>query len=106
MPIFKLDDLAEKEVIPGYRARFIHTENVTLAYWRIQAGMPLSRHSHPHEQVVNLIEGRYEFVIEGRATVLEPGMVVVVPPNVEHGGRSLADCRIVDAFYPVREDYR
>lgn len=26
--------------------------------------------------------------------------------HVPHSGRALTDCRVIDVFYPVREDYR
>jgi len=44
--------------------------------------------------------------VAGETRLLEPGMVAVIPPEARHSGRALADCYILDVFYPVREDYR
>jgi hypothetical protein len=29
-----------------------------------------------------------------------------VPPNVTHSGHAVTECRIIDVFHPVRDDYR
>jgi quercetin dioxygenase-like cupin family protein len=102
----KLSDRPEKEPVPGYKVRFVHGEHMTLAYWRIEAGAVLSPHSHPHEQVSSVIEGKLELTIEGETRILGPGSVGVIAPNARHAARAITDCRVIDAFYPVREDYR
>ncbi len=106
MSYINLNDIEEREMIPGYRARLVHSEHMTLAYWTIKAGSSLPEHSHPHEQVVNLLEGEFEFSLAGEIRRMRPGMVVDIQPNVSHAGKAITDCRILDVFYPVREDYR
>ncbi len=106
MPFLSLKDLAEREPAPGFRVRFVHTDAMTLAYWDIRSGSVMPDHAHPHEQVVNPVEGRFELTVDGETKLLTPGEVAVVPPDGLHGGRALTDCRIIDIFHPVREDYR
>ena len=101
-----LDKIEPQEIIPGYKARMIHSENMTLIYWDIQAGAPLPEHQHPHEQVVNLLDGEFELVVGGKRKQLASGAVVVIPGNVAHSGHAITQCRILDVFYPVREDYQ
>ncbi len=48
----------------------------------------------------------FELSVAGERSLLKPGMVAVVPSNVKHQGRALTACRLIDAFYPVREEYR
>ena len=105
MPFQSLSDLESHEVIPGYHAVFIHMDHMTLAYWKIEAGAEMPEHSHPHEQVANLLEGEFEMTLEGEQMTLEPGTVAVIPSGTPHGGRAIKDCRILDVFHPVREDY-
>jgi len=50
MPFINLDQQEEKELVPGYHVKFVHTNNMTFAYWRIEAGAGLPDHSHHHEQ--------------------------------------------------------
>ena len=106
MQLIKLDEVAPREVQPGHRARFVHAQNMTVAHWRIDAGSSIPEHDHPHEQVVNVIAGRYELTVAGKPLLLEPGMVVVIPGGVRHSGRAITDALLLDVFHPVREDYR
>ena len=100
-----LNEIPSKEILPGYTVKFIHTENMTFAFWEIKKGSILPEHAHPHEQVANMLEGQYELTIEGESQLLEPGMVATIPSNAKHGGVAATDCRILDVFSPVREDY-
>ncbi len=99
------DTIEPRTVIPGFHGRFAHSHTMTFVMWKIDAGAILPLHSHPHEQVVHQFEGELEVTVDGVTTVLKPGMVGVVPPNVPHSGRALTDCRTMDVFYPLREDY-
>lgn len=106
-PLFlNLYDVESREPVPGADVRFVHSDNMTLAYWHFEPGTPLPDHNHPHEQVTNVIEGVYELTIEGETTRIEAGSVVIIPPHASHSGKSITECRVIDVFYPVREDYR
>ena len=106
MPFIALSDIQEREMVPGYRARFVHTDRMTCAYWTITAGALLPEHAHQHEQVSNVIRGRFEMTVEGETQTIEPGSLLVIPSGAKHRGRALTDCYILDVFVPVREDYR
>ena len=79
---------------------------MTFAYWRIEANRSLPEHRHVHEQVVNMLAGEFELTVNGTPHVLTPGDVLLIPPDAPHSGRSITECRILDVFHPVREDYR
>jgi len=106
MPFVKLEDVNEKELVPGFHARMVHSENMTFAFWRIEKGATLPAHSHKHEQVAVVMEGELELVVDGVPHRLVPGTVFEITSNVPHGGKAIKDCRVLDVFYPVREDYR
>lgn len=106
MPFYRHEDLELKHLIPGFEVQFVHGDSMTLAYWNIDAGAKLPEHSHPHEQICNVIEGEFELVIDGKATTLRAGDVGVIPSHAVHSGTAVTDCRVIDAFSPVREDYR
>ena len=105
MPFQTIADIAERELLPGFHVRFIHTENMTIGHFRIEAGSELPLHHHPHEQVTTLLEGRFAMTLDGEERICEPGQAVVIPGNVPHSGKALTDCRIIDVFSPPREDY-
>lgn len=106
MPVIHTSELPAKEIAPGFSARFIHTPNQTIAYVHIKAGSILPEHEHPHEQVTHVLEGQLQLTINGEVSVIEPGVVAVIPGNIRHSGLALSDCVALDVFYPVREDYK
>ena len=58
------------------------------------------------EQISQVLEGKFELTINGESKVYEPGGVVIIPSNIPHGGAAITDCKLLDIFSPVREDYR
>ncbi len=84
----------------------MHTERTTHSYVDIEPHMPLPEHSHPHEQIVNLLEGKLEMTVGGETHTLEAGDVLVIPSNVPHSCIAHEPTRVLDIFSPVREEYR
>ena len=106
MNSYSLDATAERELYPGYFGKVIHTDNMTLVYWRAEAGAQLPLHGHPHEQVVSVLEGQFELsASDGETRVLGAGEIAVIAGNMEHAGRAVTACRFLDVCYPVREGY-
>ena len=102
----EISKLPSKEIIDGFKAKLINTENITLSYVSIKANAILPEHSHFHEQITQVTEGKPEMTIDGTTKILIPGMVAIIPSNIKHSGRALTDCKVTDIFYPVREDYK
>ena len=101
-----LESIESREILTGFNGKFIHSDNLTLAYWDIDEGASLPEHAHEHEQVVNMLEGEFEITVGGNPLSLKPGDVVVIPGNVPHSGKAISKCRILDVFSPARDDYR
>ena len=101
-----VDTLPVREIFPGVRARLIHTERVTHSWVEVDAGATFPEHQHPHEQIVTVLEGELELVVEGQPHRLKPGTVYVIPSNARHSGGGITRCRVLDAFAPSRDDYR
>jgi len=104
----KIDVSAIKPIglSPGYSARFIHTEHMTFSFLDVKAGSASPEHSHSQEQVAMLSEGEFELTIEGKPIRFGPGSVIVIPSNVRHSGLAITDCKLMDVFTPVREDFK
>jgi quercetin dioxygenase-like cupin family protein len=81
--------LEKKEIAPGFVGRFFTRPE----------------HSHNHEQVVHLISGNFELIVEGQRFELGPRALFTIPRNARHSGSAITDCVILDTFYPVQEDY-
>ena len=106
MPLFELAAIAPKDIVPGYAARFVHTETMTFSHLDIIAGSTIADHAHIHEQVSQVVEGIFELTVNGEIFRMQPGQVVVIPYNARHSGVAITNCKVLDVFSPVREDYK
>ena len=106
MTFYTLAEINPKEIMPGFHGRFVHSDGMTVAHWRIDAGIELPSHTHPQEMIINLMEGTFELTVGDESRTLEPGAVVVIPGDVPHSGKAITDCRIVDVWHPRRDDYQ
>ena len=106
MPFTTLARVPSKPLMAGITAHVAHLERMTLSEAVLTAGAVLPTHQHPHEQCTYVLAGRLEFTIGPETQVLEPGMCALIPGGTPHGARALTACRVLDAFSPVREDYR
>ena len=105
MGLVVLKDLPLLKIADGIELNAVTAETVTVAYARLAAGALLPNHSHHNEQVVNVVEGELELVVDGETHSLVPGKVMILPPNVEHSGRAVKDTLVIDVFHPVRQDW-
>ena len=101
-----IEDLPVRELFPGFSARMIHTPNVTIAHVTIKGGSPLPEHSHFQEQTIQLMSGTFQLTVEGDAQTFAAPTIIVIPSNQVHSGKAITDCKIIDVFSPVREDFK
>ena len=101
-----INNISPKEFIPGFTGRIIHTDQVSISFFEIKKGSSLPEHAHHHEQTSYVIEGSFEFTLDGEKRIVGPGDYVCISPNTPHAGTALSDCRIMDVFSPVREEYK
>jgi quercetin dioxygenase-like cupin family protein len=98
--------VSPRDIAPGFRGRYIHSDQVTQGRVDIDEGAILPEHSHPHEQWTTMLTGTLELTVSGTAYLLQPGQVLFIPPHSVHSGRAITVCQVIDVFHPVREDYR
>jgi len=101
-----IKDITPRELVKGFTGRYIHGRDLTLGYVEIQAGNKLPEHHHVHEQITFIIEGQLDMMIGGKPCSLSAGMYYVIPSNVPHSAIAKTDCKAIDVFNPVREDYK
>lgn len=101
-----LKEISELKIADGIVAKIITTATMSIAHVTLSEGAILPEHSHHHEQVVNVIAGELELTVDGTVNNLTPGTVMVLPPNMPHSGRAVTECKVIDVFHPIREDFR
>jgi quercetin dioxygenase-like cupin family protein len=53
-----------------------------------------------------VLEGEFELTVNGEPQILTKGLFATIPGNVPHGGRAITNCKLLDIFNPVREDFK
>ena len=97
--------MTAEQLNPFVSRKAVHTERMTIAELRLTKGALVPLHSHNHEQVTLLMEGRLRFVISGEEQIVTGGQALQIPPDAPHLVEALEDSRAVDLFAPVREDW-
>jgi quercetin dioxygenase-like cupin family protein len=112
MTTYRYADLPVATPAPGMDRRQVYTEHMMVTVVDFTGGPSpaVPTHNHPHEQISYMVSGKVIFIIDtedGRTMdELAPGDMVVVPPNAPHTVELLSEsARVVDCFYPIREDF-
>ena len=104
--IIRCDDVPIVELAPGIKTHIISAEKITLSIISAEANAQLPPHRHENEQMMIVLDGGCDFIIEGKPYTVQKGDVVVLPSNIEHGGRITQNgCSIIDVFSPPRQDF-
>ena len=103
---FQLSELS-KLAVPDKRfdVRFIHTDNITVAFNELKAGAEVPVHTHVHETIDYIQEGMLQMTIGEETVEMPAGAVARVPSNIPHGAKAVTDCKVINVFYPAREDF-
>src|SRR5947208_760831 len=99
-------DIPVKEIAAGFFSRFIHTDDNTINFLEVTAGSELPLHQHPHQQCNFVLEGEFEMTVGNETKVLTNNTFAIMPGGVLHGGKAITNCKLIDIFSPVREDYK
>ena len=101
-----LNALPSKELMPGYHGKMVHGNQLTWAFWTVEKGAVVPEHQHPHEQIMHVVEGDFEFTLDGETKICKPGDIVHIQSNLPHSGKAITPCKLMDVFSPVREEYK
>ena len=89
----------------GIARRYLCGERITVAQFELKKGALVPEHAHANEQISCVLEGALRFVLAGEPVVVRAGEVLVIPPSVPHSAEATEDCRALDIFSPVRQDW-
>jgi quercetin dioxygenase-like cupin family protein len=93
------------KIFEGITGTFAHSQQATFGYVTLEKGVRAPEHNHIHEQWTHVISGELEFTLGGEPRLLTPGMSVHIPSNVLHSAYAITECKVLDCFSPVREDF-
>lgn len=91
---------------PGmHRHVLAYSQNMMLVRHQFSKGWKGKAHSHPHEQLVYIVNGCIRFEGNGQTVDLRTGDSLIVDGDVEHQATALEDSDVLDFFVPFRRDY-
>ena len=102
----QIKNIKPKVLVPGITGYYAHGEKLTFGFVELEKGANIPLHSHPQEQITYIVDGRLDMVIGDRNYSLTAGMYHVIPSNVLHSAIAITESKVIDAFGPVREDYK
>jgi quercetin dioxygenase-like cupin family protein len=99
-------DLPATELVKGSNSRLVVGEQAMISFLKMDANSYFAPHRHAQEQIMIVLEGYCDEIIEGRLYRVKKGDVVILPPNVEHGAYIRdVDVYAIDIFGSPRSDY-
>lgn len=101
-----LNDITSKEIMPGYHGKLVHSKTMSIAFWTVEKNAEVPEHSHVNEQIMHVMEGEFEFTLDGVTKTYYPGDIVVIASHKKHSGKALTPCKLMDVFSPAREEYK
>jgi quercetin dioxygenase-like cupin family protein len=105
MPFIDFNTKKKLKIWEGITGTFAHSEKSTFGYVTLEKGACASEHNHVHEQWTHVLSGELEFTLGGEVMLLTAGMSAYIPSNVPHSAYAITECKVMDCFSPVREDF-
>jgi quercetin dioxygenase-like cupin family protein len=99
-------DLPETELVEGSNSRLVVGEQSMISFLTMDAHSYFAPHHHVQEQIMIVLSGSCDEIIEGKLYHVKAGDVVILPSNVVHGAYiNDEDVHVIDVFGSPRSDY-
>lgn len=93
-------------LVPGSQSHLVFGERICFSFLTMKAGSVFEIHSHPEEQMMFVLEGYCDEIIDGKIYRVTAGDAIHLPSGVPHGAfLGEVDCKVIDVFAPARTDY-
>ena len=91
----------------GFKRKVVGTDEATLVMNHIEPNIEFPVHHHPHKQIMYVISGDGELLLENESKRLGTGGFVIIEPNAPHGYRTMGEGTTImlDIFIPRRPEY-
>ena len=95
-----------ESIAQGIDRQMVVGKNIMICRLRFDAFVNTPVHSHPHEQMTIVEQGRVRFFVEGKERIATAGDVLHFPSNIRHGATMLdREVVLIDIFSPIRQDF-
>jgi len=99
-------EITPEALAEGVERRMIVGDKLMACRLHFQPHVVTSAHTHPHEQLTFVLQGKVKFTIEGKERTVSAGDVLHFASYVSHGATMLdEEVVLIDVFTPLREDF-
>src|SRR5215469_11323286 len=99
-------DLPPVELVKGSNSRLVVGEQSMISFLKMDAHSYFAPHKHTQEQIMIVLDGDCDEIIDGKLYHVKKGDVIVLPSNIVHGAYiGNTDVQVIDVFGEVRGDY-
>ncbi len=87
--VYTLADIVTYEKGKVASLTLTHQKGVGMTLFAIDKGEGLSTHAAPGDALAYILDGQVEITIDGKASVLETGQMIVMPANIPHALKAI-----------------
>ncbi len=103
--VMRYADLPFTELAPGSNSQLVSTGEILVSFLDQKPNSYFAPHKHDVQQVMIVLDGEQDEIIEGKLYRLKKGDMVVLPAGTAHGGYiPETGCKAIDIFCPPRQD--
>ncbi|HRH44854.1 MAG TPA: cupin domain-containing protein [Pyrinomonadaceae bacterium] len=98
IPVEKIAEGIERQMVVG--------QILMLCRLKFDPFVVTPAHSHPHEQMTLVLQGKAKFIVGDEEKIVSAGDVLQFPSDQWHGATMLdEEVVLLDIFSPIREDF-
>lgn len=100
----RVADVDAVEFVKGLEFRPVLAEHTMVNFVEFAERTTAPMHVHEEEQITIVLDGEFEFTVDGDTRTMRKGDVAVIPSWVPHGAQTKdTTCSEIDVFNPPRE---
>jgi quercetin dioxygenase-like cupin family protein len=100
----RVGDVEAVQFVEGLEFRPVLAENTMVNFVEFAEHTTAPMHVHEEEQITIVLDGEFEFTVDGDTRTMRAGDVAVIPSWVPHGAQTKdTTCSEIDVFNPPRE---
>lgn len=100
------DEIVSEKTAEGVSRKILaYTDELMIVENTFEKGAVGSLHSHPHTQITYVLDGEFEFEINGEKKIVKKGDSMLKKDGIVHGCVCLKEGKLLDIFTPMRKDF-
>jgi len=90
----------------GVETHILAGKNMTLSFATVAPNTYAPVHAHPHEQMMIIVKGEMDAIVDGKYFRVKAGNVIPIPGDVPHGAQTLDETvELLEVFSPARKEF-